>query len=230
MGRESDEQRLERMSRYERDLWDEGLELVCGVDEAGRGPLAGPVAAAALVLPRGRLVPGVNDSKKVSPKKRETLFDAIREEAVAVSVGIVDSETIDRINILRATLLAMRRAVLGMEHVPECVLVDALTIPGIKVRQVALVGGDENCHSIAAASIVAKVTRDRIMVEQDGLYPEYGFRQHKGYGTEQHMEALRRYGISPIHRCSFAPVERTVRRAMGRGRSLQGARKKHQRG
>ncbi len=225
MGRESEQARLERMTEYERRLWDKGVEAVCGVDEAGRGPLAGPVVAAAVVLPPGCLIPGVNDSKKLSPKKRDTLFDCIHEHALSASVGIVDHETIDRINILRATLLAMRDAVLGLDTEPGCVLVDALTIPGISARQIAVTGGDQRSHSIAAASIIAKVTRDRIMVEQDEVYPEYGFRAHKGYGTRRHMDALERYGVSPIHRRSFAPVERVMARAMSARRRGRGKRR-----
>jgi len=175
----------------------------CGIDEAGRGPLAGPVAAAAVILPPDRNIPFLNDSKKLSPKKREELFDIIRAEAVAFSVTLIDAQRIDEINILQATYEAMRQAVSGLQMRPDVLVNDAVTIPGIDLPQAAVVKGDAKCISVAAASILAKVTRDRLMEEYDALYPGYGFAKHKGYGTAAHIEAIRTLGPCPIHRRSF---------------------------
>ncbi len=195
--------RLEAMCVYEREYG--SLGVVCGIDEAGRGPLAGPVAAAAVVLPAGCRILHVDDSKKLSEKKREILYGEIMERALAVGVGLVGPERIDEINILQATYEAMREAVGKLSVRPDVCLNDAVTIPGLpdSVRQVPIVRGDAKSLSIAAASIVAKVTRDRLMREYDGDYPEYGFALHKGYGSWAHMEAIRRYGMTPIHRRSF---------------------------
>ncbi|MDD7593628.1 MAG: ribonuclease HII [Peptoniphilaceae bacterium] len=182
--------------------------LVCGVDEVGRGPLAGPVVACAIIMPHGERIAGVRDSKKLSERKRERLYDEILEAAIAWGIGQCNAETIDRINIREATLLAMREAVLtlkdksGRAVTPDLVIVDAETIP-VDLPQVAVIKGDDRVYQVSCASIVAKVTRDRQMVSWDAKYPEYGFARHKGYGTAQHYEALRAHGVSPIHRLSF---------------------------
>ncbi len=191
---------------FERDAWDRGLKLVAGVDEAGRGPLAGPVVAAAVVFRAGHVPGGIRDSKELSPKRRQEVFPRICEEAIAVGLGIISEKVIDRINILRATQLAMRRALSGLNLKPHLSLIDGMRVPGINWLQRAIVDGDRLSVSIAAASIIAKVTRDRIMVEQDRLYPRYGFASHKGYGTRAHVAALKKYGPCKIHRFSFRPV------------------------
>ena len=193
--------RLEAMSVYEREY--AGWGAVCGIDEAGRGPLAGPVVAGAVILPKDEKILYVNDSKKLSEKKREMLYDEIMDRALAVGVGIVGPERIDEINILQATYEAMRMAVAQLKVQPDILLNDAVTIPDLKVRQVPIVKGDAKSVSIAAASIIAKVTRDRLMREYDKLMPQYGFASHKGYGSREHIEALRKYGPSPIHRKTF---------------------------
>ncbi len=199
------------MSRYERRFWKEGFSTVAGVDEAGRGPLAGPVVAAAVILPPNIFIHGLDDSKRLSSRRREELFPLIKKQAKAVGVGTVSQSTIDRINILQATFLAMRRAVAKLRPSPEYLLVDALIIPDIDVSQLPIVKGDRLSVSIAAASIVAKVIRDRIMVKEDERLPQYGFARHKGYATKRHLEALARHGVSPLHRCSFRPVRETIR-------------------
>lgn len=189
---------------YERPLLARGLTLIAGMDEVGRGPLAGPVAAAAVILPlTDGLIDGVDDSKKVSPKKREKLYEEIVGRAVAWSVGLVDEKTIDEINILNATKLAMRRALEGLSVAPEHVLIDAVRLEGLAVPQTPIVKGDALSYSIAAASIVAKVTRDRLMCRYDEIYPRYGFASNKGYGSAAHIAALRELGPCPIHRRSF---------------------------
>ena len=189
--------------QYELPLWASGSLLVAGIDEAGRGPLAGPVAAGACILPADHDILYLNDSKKLSAKKRDMLFDQIKEEALAWSVGLVDPARIDEINILKATYEAMRLAVRELKVKPTVLVNDAVVIPGVNIPQVPVVKGDAKCISIAAASILAKVTRDRIMEEMDEKYPQYGFAKHKGYGTKDHMEAIRKYGPCPIHRRSF---------------------------
>ncbi|MCD4691151.1 ribonuclease HII [bacterium] len=200
--------RLEGLRRHERALWEKGVELVAGVDEAGRGPLAGPVFAAAVVLPRDCVITGLNDSKKLSPRRREELFEVIYGEAVAVGVGSATHAVIDEINILKATMSAMADAVRGLGIDPDHVLVDgAQEIPGVPWAQTAVHQGDQKSAPIAAASIVAKVTRDRLMLEMDKLYSGYGFARHKGYGTEDHIAALTRLGPCPIHRMSFHIVQ-----------------------
>ena len=180
-----------------------GLLLIGGIDEAGRGPLAGPVAAGAVILPADHDILYLNDSKKLSEKKRDMLFDQIKEEAVAWAVGLVEPARIDEINILQATYEAMRLAIRQLKVQPSVLINDAVTIPNVEIPQIPVVKGDAKCISIAAASILAKVTRDRIMEEMDGLYPEYGFAKHKGYGTKEHMDAIRTHGPCPIHRRSF---------------------------
>jgi ribonuclease HII len=187
----------------ERRLWRRGMRNVAGIDEAGRGPLAGPVVAAAVVVSPGFFLPGVDDSKKVSPLRRAALYDRILAGAFSVGLGIVDQETIDRINILNATFEAMHCAVDSLSVKPEYLLVDGNRFRGGDIPFSAIVDGDEKCFSIAAASIVAKVTRDRIMEEYDKQYPGYGFARHKGYGTLQHRGAIERLGLCPIHRRSF---------------------------
>lgn len=198
--------RMEELKGYERSYWNQGMTLVCGIDEAGRGPLAGPVVAGAVIFPQDCDILYINDSKKLSAKKREELYDVIMEKALAVGVGIASAQRIDEINILQATYEAMRMAIrkLGDYGItPEILLNDAVTIPGVSIPQVPIIKGDAKSFSIGAASIIAKVTRDRMMVAYDELYPEYGFAGHKGYGTKEHYEALRQYGVTPIHRRSF---------------------------
>ena len=180
-----------------------GLLLIAGIDEAGRGPLAGPVAAGAVILPADHDILYLNDSKKLSEKKRDMLFDQIKEEAVAWAVGLVEPARIDEINILQATYEAMRLAIRQLKAQPSVLINDAVTIPNVEIPQIPVVKGDAKCISIAAASILAKVTRDRIMVEMDARYPGYGFAKHKGYGTKEHMDAIRTHGPCPIHRRSF---------------------------
>ncbi|WP_035099481.1 ribonuclease HII [Aneurinibacillus terranovensis] len=194
------------MSAYERGLWSRGHSYIAGVDEVGRGPLAGPVVTAAVILPETIYLPGLNDSKKVSPAKREELYKQIRENAIAVSVGISDHHLIDTINIYQATLRAMSSAVHNLPVAPTVLLNDAVTIPGVPMRQIPIIGGDAKSISIAAASIIAKVERDRMMAEYDQVYPGYGFSRNMGYGTAEHLDALKVLGPSPIHRRSFAGV------------------------
>lgn len=191
---------------FERSLARRGFCAVAGIDEAGRGPLAGPVVAAAVILDHSRIPPGIDDSKKLSPSRRSVLHDEIIQSARGVGIGVITPETIDRINILQATFLAMRQAIENLPLDPDWVLVDgSLPIPGLS-RQEAVVRGDSRSISIAAASIIAKVTRDRIMDDLDRLYPGYGFRVHKGYGTKRHRDAIARLGVSPVHRRTFAGV------------------------
>lgn len=194
-------ERLEVMSVYEREY--AGWGAVCGIDEAGRGPLAGPVVAGAVILPKDEKILYVNDSKKLSEKKREMLYDEIMSRALAVGVGVVGPERIDEINILQATYEAMRMAVAQLTVPPDILLNDAVTIPDLPIRQVPIVKGDAKSVSIAAASIIAKVTRDRLMREYDQIFPEYDFASNKGYGTRSHIEALKALGPAPVHRRTF---------------------------
>ena len=197
-----EQERLLKLRAFELDLA-EG-RLFCGIDEAGRGPLAGPVVAAAVIMPADKpLIPHINDSKQVPEGMREILYDRIRETAVSVGVGIVSHQVIDEINILQATYEAMRKAVAALRPEPEILINDAVTIPGLPMWQIPVIKGDAKCYSIAAASIIAKVTRDRMMREYDALYPEYGFAENKGYGSRNHIEAIREKGLCPIHRLSF---------------------------
>ena len=193
--------RTEHMKAYEHKY--EYLGYVCGIDEAGRGPLAGPVVAGAVILPEDCNLLYINDSKQLSEKKREELYDKIMEQAVAVGIGYASPQRIDEINILKATYEAMREAVSKLSVVPQILLNDAVTIPQMEIPQVPIIKGDAKSISIAAASILAKVTRDRLMKEYDKIMPEYGFASHKGYGSAAHMEAIRKYGPSPIHRTTF---------------------------
>ena len=193
---------------FESELISSGYEVVCGVDEAGRGPLCGPVCAAACILPCGLHIEGLNDSKKLSEKKREKLFDVICNEAVAYSVAFASVEEIDELNILEATLLAMRRAVEGLSVTPDYLLIDGNCSRSFTISAKAVIKGDALVPSIAAASILAKVTRDRLCTELDKEYPQYNIAKHKGYGTKEHMALIKEHGISPIHRKSFIHLDK----------------------
>lgn len=194
-------ERVETLCAYEKEYAD--YEFICGIDEVGRGPLAGPVVAGAVILPKDVRIPYINDSKKLSEKKREELYDVIMEKAIAVAVGYSSSQRIDEINILQATYEAMREAISKLDPAPTLLLNDAVTIPGVDIKQVPIIKGDAKSQSIGAASIIAKVTRDRLMVEYDKIMPEYGFASNKGYGSAAHIAALKEVGPSPIHRASF---------------------------
>ena len=191
------------MFRYERELMSRGIYYIAGVDEAGRGPLAGPVAAAACIPCLDKPVAGVNDSKKLTPKKREELYEKIRETAVSYKVVMLDNQVIDEINILEATKRAMREALDGLFPIPEYVILDAVKFNDLPYPAMSIIHGDALSHSIAAASIMAKVERDRLMMKYAEQYPEYGFESHKGYGSKHHIEMILKYGPSPIHRMSF---------------------------
>lgn len=193
--------RLEGMREFENKYSD--LAYIAGIDEAGRGPLAGPVVAAAVILPKDIFLPFLNDSKKVTEKRRDVLFDEIKQNAIAYGIGIASNTLIDEINILQATYEAMREAINSLEKTPDVLLVDAVHIPDINIKQVGIVKGDAKSVNIAAASILAKVTRDRLMAEYDKIYPEYGFASNKGYGTATHIAALKEVGPCAIHRKSF---------------------------
>ena len=191
---------------YEKELYEEGIEYIAGTDEAGRGPLAGPVVAAAVILPKGLIITGVNDSKQLTEKKREELFDIINEKALAVGISFIDNNKIDEINILEASRLAMMEAIKQLKIKPQYVLSDAMKM-NIDVPVKPIIKGDALSESIAAASIIAKVMRDRFMDEMDLKYPNYGFKKHKGYPTKDHIEAIKKYGITPIHRKTFKPIK-----------------------
>lgn len=212
--KEKEFERLQEMQKIEKSLYDQGINSICGIDEAGRGPLAGPVVVASVIMPQNSMIEGVNDSKKISEKKREILYEQIIQEAVAYGVGIVDQKRIDEINILNATKEGLTTSIKALEknlqekqrgfEKPDIILVDALTkinTDGISYR--SIIKGDAKSYSIAAASIIAKVTRDRMMRQWDEVYPEYGFEKHKGYGTAAHIAALKEYGPSPLHRKTF---------------------------
>ena len=194
---------LDELFAMERSLHAEGLALVCGADEAGRGPLAGPVYAAAVILPENCDLPGLDDSKKLTEKKREALFDVIKDQAVSWGVASASVEEIEEMNILSAALLAMDRAIAQLDPKPRLALIDGNTVKGISVPARNVIGGDGKCACIAAASVLAKVSRDRFMRELAAQYPQYGFEKHKGYGTKAHYEAVDRYGLCPAHRPSF---------------------------
>lgn len=198
--------RIESMWRMEKDYWAKGVQVIAGVDEAGRGPLAGPVVAAAVILPPDFDATGLNDSKQLSAEERNRLKARIEQEAVSVGVGMVDVEYIDEHNILQATYQAMRLAIKQLDPAPQMILADAVQIPGLSTPQLGIVKGDSLSHSIAAASIIAKTARDEWMIKAAESYPEYGFDRHMGYATPEHMEALKKYGPCHIHRKSFAPV------------------------
>lgn len=202
--KEKEIQRLEKLKQYEETLYKQGIKTIAGIDEAGRGPLAGPVVVGCAIMPRESKIEGVNDSKKIAEAKREKLYEQITKEAIAWSVGIVEQKEIDEINILNATKKALTMAVKGLRTRPDRILVDALEgIDTDGIPYTSIVKGDATNYSIAAASIIAKVTRDRIMLEWDKIYPEYGFAKHKGYGTAAHIQAIRENGICMLHRKSF---------------------------
>lgn len=193
--------RIEKLKQYEREY--DSYQYICGIDEVGRGPLAGPVVAGAVILPKDCHILHINDSKKLSEKKREELYDIIMEQAVACGIGMVGPDRIDEINILQATYEAMRQAIGKLSVQPDLLLNDAVTIPQVPMKQVPIIKGDAKSISIGAASIIAKVTRDRLMVEYDKIMPEYGFASNKGYGSAEHIAAIKKYGPSPIHRATF---------------------------
>ena len=199
-------ERLAKMYVYERAAMQRGHLLVAGVDEAGRGPLAGPVAVAAVILPQEAHLPRINDSKKLSAAVREELFAQISDIAISYHVALIDAETIDCMNILQATRMGMYEAIAALTPAPDEVLIDAVQLPKLSMPSQSIIKGDAKSASIAAASILAKVTRDRLMDEYDFTYPNYGFAKHKGYGTREHVEAIRTYGVCPLHRKSFEPI------------------------
>ena len=202
--KEKEIKRLNNLKIVEYNLYENGFKNICGIDEAGRGPLAGPVVVAGVIMPKDSIIEGINDSKKVSEKKREILYDYIIEEAISYSVAIIGQDVIDEINILNATKQGVTEVVEGLDIKPDLIIVDALTHINTKcIPYESIIKGDAKCYNIAAASILAKVTRDRIMRQWDEIYPQYGFINHKGYGTERHIEAIRQYGLCPIHRRSF---------------------------
>lgn len=202
--KEKEQARLEQLKQIEQSMYSENIQYICGIDEAGRGPLAGPVVVASVIMPKDSMIEGVNDSKKVSEKKREILYNQIIEEAIAYGVGIVNQEEIDTINILNATKKALTMSLEELKVKPNLILVDALNnIDTLQIPYKSIIKGDAKAYSIAAASIIAKVTRDRIMRQWDEIYPNYGFISHKGYGTKSHIEAIKEYGICPLHRKSF---------------------------
>lgn len=197
-------ERLINLKKIERDLYEKEFNNICGIDEAGRGPLAGPVVVAGVIMPKESMIEGVNDSKKVSEKKREKLYDLIIKEAIDYSVAVIGQDIIDEINILNATKMGVTRVVEDLNIKPDLILVDALThIDTKRIPYDSIIKGDAKCYSIAAASIIAKVTRDRIMRQWDEIYPQYGFLTHKGYGTAKHIQAIKEYGLCKIHRKSF---------------------------
>lgn len=200
---DKEKERLNRMTEYERKCYEKGYKLIAGVDEVGRGPLAGPVVAAAVILGEGVLIPGVNDSKKLSEEKREYLYEEIKSKALCCSIGIVDEKIIDEINILNAACLAMKKALEGLAVRPDYILLDAVTLKDVEIPQKGIIKGDALSLSIAAASIIAKVERDRIVSAYDEIYPQYAFSKHKGYGTREHIECIKKYGLLPVHRRSF---------------------------
>ncbi|MBO5478467.1 MAG: ribonuclease HII [Clostridia bacterium] len=204
--KEKEEIRLKKLKEIEEKIYQDNKEInyICGIDEAGRGPLAGPVVVASVIMPKDSMIEGVNDSKKVSEKKREELYDKIIEEAISYGVGIIDQNEIDEINILEATKKGLTASIKELTVKPDVILVDALKeIDTLGISYKSIIKGDALCYSISAASIIAKVTRDRIMRQWDEIYPQYGFEKHKGYGTAAHIAAIKEYGICPIHRRSF---------------------------
>ncbi len=202
--KEKEEIRLNELKKEEIQLYKMGAQYICGIDEAGRGPLAGPVVVASVIMPKDSKIEGVNDSKKVSEKKREKLYDEITQNAISWSVAIIDQKQIDDINILNATKKGLTQCIKELKEKPDIIIVDALEkIDTLGIPYKSIIKGDSKCYSIAAASIIAKVTRDRIMRQWDEVYPQYGFAKHKGYGTAAHIAAIKEYGLCPIHRRSF---------------------------
>lgn len=202
--KETEIERLKLLKEYENELHEKGIEYICGIDEAGRGPLAGPVVVAACIMPKDSLIEFVNDSKKVTEKRREKIYEIIINEAIAWNAAIISQQEIDEINILEATKKGLHEAIVGLKVKPDRIIVDALK--GIDTEGIpyeSIIKGDAKCYSISCASIIAKVTRDRIMREWDKIYPMYGFEQHKGYGTKKHIEAIKEFGPCPLHRKSF---------------------------
>jgi ribonuclease HII len=200
-----EQERLKKISLFEKQCYQNGKKRIAGVDEVGRGPLAGPVVAAAVILPEGFTLEGINDSKKLSEKKRDTLYESIISSAVSYSVCLIDPFQIDEINIYQAAKLAMTEAICKLHITPDQLLIDAMEVP-LPIDQMKIIKGDEKSISIAAASIVAKVTRDNYMKKLDEVYPQYGFKKNMGYGTKEHLEALRKFGATDVHRKSFNPV------------------------
>ena len=202
--KEKEEERLKQLKQLEKEIYKTGVKYICGIDEAGRGPLAGPVVVASVIMKPDSMIEGVNDSKKVSEKKREKLYEQITQEAISWSVGIIDQKEIDNINILNATKKGLVECIKGLEIKPDRIIVDALEhIDTGGIPYTSIIKGDAKCYSIAAASIIAKVTRDRIMRQWDEIYPQYGFAKHKGYGTAMHIQSIKEFGLCPLHRRSF---------------------------
>ena len=201
--------RLEKMLTYEKDLYKQGLTLIAGVDEVGRGPLAGPVVAAAVILPQGCKIKGLNDSKKIPKKKHLEVFQAVQNQALSIGIGIIDNQVIDQVNIYEATKLAMKEAISQLSLQPEHLLIDAMKLD-LPISQTSIIKGDANSLSIAAASIIAKVTRDELMKDYDSQFPGYDFSANAGYGTARHLEGIEKQGITPIHRLSFEPIKSLV--------------------
>ena len=201
-----EDERLEGMLAYEKELYTQGIQLIAGVDEVGRGPLAGPVVAAAVILPKACKIPGLNDSKKIPKSKHKEIYEAVLREAIAIGIGVKDNHVIDQVNIYEATKLAMMEAIGQLEPQPQHLLIDAMRLD-LPISQTSIIKGDANSLSIAAASIVAKVTRDQMMEEFDREYPGYDFAQNAGYGTANHLAGLDKLGVTPIHRRSFEPVK-----------------------
>jgi len=202
--KEKEEARLLLLKEHENELREKGFKTICGIDEAGRGPLAGPVVVASVIMPANSMIEGVNDSKKISEKKREKIYEQILEEAVSYGIAIIGQDEIDEINILNATKKGLTVSLQELTEKPDLIVVDALSgIDTMGIPYESIIKGDAKCYSIAAASILAKVTRDRIMREWDKVYPEYGFEKHKGYGTAAHIAAIKEHGLCPIHRRSF---------------------------
>ena len=198
--------RLEKMLAYEKELYAQGIDLIAGVDEVGRGPLAGPVVAAAVILPKACKIPGLNDSKKIPKSKHKEIYEAVLQNAISIGIGVKDNQVIDQVNIYEATKLAMREAIGQLEPQPQHLLIDAMKLD-LPIPQTSIIKGDANSLSIAAASIVAKVTRDQMMEEFDKEYPGYDFAQNAGYGTAKHLAGLDKLGVTPIHRRSFEPIK-----------------------
>ena len=201
-----EDERLEGMLAYEKELYTQGIQLIAGVDEVGRGPLAGPVVAAAVILPKGCKIPGLNDSKKIPKSKHKEIYEAVLQNAIAIGIGVKDNQVIDQVNIYEATKLAMMEAIGQLDPQPQHLLIDAMKLD-LPIPQTSIIKGDANSLSIAAASIVAKVTRDQMMEEFDCEYPGYDFTQNAGYGTANHLAGLHKLGVTPIHRRSFEPVK-----------------------